>query len=183
MTLESLPDEVRRLVSAYLHRLRLPSEHLWITVDRYEYQRWLGRRISSSIGGAYVFLPRQQKHAVLVNLDRIDLEQPRALEIVIAEELVHMRDWIDGDRRGHAHHGYDRIATKVSELTGASIEEVRRPLLAVERRPWRYVYGCPACGLRVSRRRKGRWSCSHCAPRFDARFELVIVEYLKPERH
>jgi hypothetical protein len=89
-----------------------------------------------------------------------------------------MRDWIDGDRRGHSHHGYDRIAAKVVELTGATIEEVRSPLLPVTRRPWRYVYGCAACGQRAPRRRKGRWSCPRCAPRFDARYELENVEYL-----
>ncbi|CAN5625592.1 hypothetical protein BH23CHL3_BH23CHL3_11860 [soil metagenome] len=183
MTIDRLPDAARRLVRKYLQRLDLSIDELWITVDRNEFQRWLGRRVSASIGGAYVYLLRQPRHAVLINMDRIDLDQLRALEIVVAEELVHMRDWIDGDRRGHSHHGYDRIAARVVEHTGATIEEVRSPLLPVTRRPWRYVYGCAACGLRAPRRRKGRWSCPRCAPRFAARYELEIVEYLGPGGH
>ncbi|MDQ3443402.1 MAG: hypothetical protein M3490_07320, partial [Chloroflexota bacterium] len=113
MTIDRLPGSARRLARIYLDRLDLSDDDLWVTADRIEFQRWLGRRVSASIGGAYVFLPLPQKHAVLINLERVDLDQPRALEIVIAEELIHMRDWIDGDRRGHARHGYDRIATRV----------------------------------------------------------------------
>lgn len=178
LTIATLPDEVRDLVEVYMERLCLPAAGLWITVERKEFERWLGRRVSSSIGGAYVFLSRHKRHAVLINLPRIDLLRPRALEIVVAEELIHMRDWMDGDRRRHAHHGHDRIALKVAALTGASLDEVRSPLLPVRRRPYRYVYGCPACGKKVPRRRRGRWSCSHCADHFDPRYELNVVEYL-----
>lgn len=178
VNLNHLPESVRSLVIAYLDRLHLSSEELAITVDKREFETWLGRRVSSSVGGAYVYLRRRNQHAVLINLPRIDLDQPKALEIVVCEELVHMRDWIDGDRRGHAKHGYDRIAWRVAELTGASIEEVRSPLLPVQHRPYRYVYACPGCGRSVKRRRKGRWSCGACSPRFDPRYELRIVETL-----
>jgi len=176
--MQQIPENVRVLVERYLERLQLDGEDLLITVERREFERWLGRRVSASIGGAYVYIPRLAKHAVLINLPRIDLEQPRALEVVVAEELVHMRDWIDGDRRRHAHHGHDRIAWRVVELTGATIEEVRSALLPPKRRPYRYLYGCPACGRTVPRRRKGRWSCGRCAPTFDPRYELRIVKRL-----
>lgn len=176
--MDQLPEEVRALVERYLDRLQLSSDDLLITVERREFETWLGRRVSTAIGGAYVYLNRRKKHAVLINLPRIDLDQTRALEIVVAEELVHMRDWIDGDRRRHAHHGHDRIAWRVAELTGASIEEVRTPLLPVQRRPYKYIYGCPGCGRTVRRRRKGRWSCGRCAPTYDPRYELRIVERL-----
>lgn len=176
--LNHLPEPVRSLAITYLDRLQLPSDHLLITVDKREFESWLGRRVSSSIGGAYIFLRKRNRHAVLINLPRIDLDQPKALEIVVCEELVHMRDWIDGDRRGHAKHGHDRIAWRVAELTGASIEEVRSPLLPVKRRPFKYVYGCPGCGRTVRRRRKGRWSCGACSPLYDPRYELRIVEEL-----
>lgn len=176
--LNHLPEPVRSLAITYLGRLQLPSDHLLITVDKREFESWLGRRVSSSIGGAYIFLRKRNRHAVLINLPRIDLDQPKALEIVVCEELVHMRDWIDGDRRGHAKHGHDRIAWRVAELTGASIEEVRSPLLPVKRRPFKYVYGCPGCGRTVRRRRKGRWSCGACSPLYDPRYELRIVEEL-----
>jgi len=176
--LNHLPEPVRSLAITYLGRLQLPSDHLLITVDKREFESWLGRRVSSSIGGAYIFLRKRNRHAVLINLPRIDLDQPKALEIVVCEELVHMRDWIDGDRRGHAKHGHDRIAWRVAELTGASIEEVRSPLLPVKRRSFKYVYGCPGCGRTVRRRRKGRWSCGACSPRYDPRYELRIVEEL-----
>lgn len=173
-----LPEPVRALVIRYVDRLGLPTDELMITVDKREFESWLGRRVGSSLGGAYVYLPRRRRHAILINLPRIDLDQPRALEIVVCEELVHMRDWIDGDRRRHAKHGHDRIAWRVAELTGASLEEVRTPLVPVRRRPFKYVYACPGCGRTVQRRRKGRWSCGACAPRFDPRFELRIVEKL-----
>jgi predicted SprT family Zn-dependent metalloprotease len=173
-----LPEPVRALVERYVARLELPTDALLITVDKREFEAWLGRRVGSSLGGAYVYLPRRKRHAILINLPRIDLAQSKALEIVVCEELVHMRDWIDGDRRRHAKHGYDRIARRVAALTGATIEEVRSPLLPVQRRPYRYVYGCPGCGRTVRRRRKGRWSCGACSPVFDPRFELRIVETL-----
>ncbi len=176
--LSHLPEPARSLVVHYLDRLRLPAEELLITVDKREFESWLGRRVSSAIGGAYIFLRKRSRHAVLINLPRIDLDQPKALEIVVCEELVHMRDWIDGDRRRHAKHGHDRIAWRVAELTGATIEEVRSPLLPVQRRPYKYLYACPGCGRTVRRRRKGRWSCGACSPRFDPRFELRIVEKL-----
>ena len=166
------------LVHVYVERLRLPAAVLWVTTERDVFGRWLGRRVPSAYGGAYVFLRRQGVHAVLINLERIDLDQPRALEIVVAEELVHMRDHLDGDHRRHAKHGHDRIAHRVAQLTGTTLEEVRSALLSVTRRPYRYVYGCPGCGIRVPRKRRGTWSCSRCAPRFDPRFVLRIVEVL-----
>jgi predicted SprT family Zn-dependent metalloprotease len=93
---------------------------------------------------------------------------------VVAEELIHMRDHLDGDRRRHSHHGYDRIAVRVSDLTGASLEEIRSALLPVDRRPIRYVYECPQCRRQVGRRRKGTWSCGSCSPAFDRRFILRL---------
>lgn len=91
-----------------------------------------------------------------------------------------MRDHLDGDLRRHAKHGYDRVAHRVSQLTGASLEEIRTALIPVKRRPYRYVYACPGCGVRVPRKRMGRWSCSRCSPRFDCRIVLQIVERLEP---
>ena len=168
------------LVELYIQRLALPVDALFITTDRGVYGRWLGRRIASSYGGAYCFLRRQGHHAVLINTERIDLTQQRALEVVVAEELVHMRDHLDGDFRGHAKHGHDRIAYRVAELTGASLDEIRGALIPIRKRPYRYVYACPKCGVRVPRKRTGRWSCSRCSPRFDPRYVLQIVEHFEP---
>jgi ribosomal protein L37AE/L43A len=56
--------------------------------------------------------------------------------------------------------------------------DIRQVLRPIERRPYRYRYACPACGIAVMRRRKGTWSCSRCAPAFDRRFILRIVEHL-----
>jgi hypothetical protein len=89
-----------------------------------------------------------------------------------------MRDHLDGDHRRHAKHGYDRIAHRVAHVTGASLEEVRNCLIPSERRPFRYLYACPHCGLNVRRRRKGTWSCGRCAPRFDPRYVLQLVQEL-----
>ncbi len=177
MLLDVDHDETMRLLQQYVARLALPTDRMRVTTSRATYARWLGRRsISSALGGAYAFLPRRGEHAILINLDRIDLSQPKALEIVVAEELVHMRDRLDGDARRHAKHGYDRIALRVATLTGASLDEVRSALLPVRRRPLRYVYACPTCAKRYERRVRGTWSCGRCAPRFDARFVLQLAQ-------
>ncbi|HWV25057.1 MAG TPA: hypothetical protein VNZ58_12770 [Thermomicrobiales bacterium] len=175
---EACDSAVIELVQTYVRKLDLPVNAMQVTSDRGVYSRWLGRRISSSYGGAYCFLRRTGTHAILINLDRIDLTQPRALEVVVAEELIHMRDHLDGDLRGHAKHGYDRIAYRVAAITGVSLEEIRSALIPVQRRPYKYIYACPNCGMRVPRKRTGRWSCGRCSSRFDARYELRIVERL-----
>lgn len=170
-----------RLVHDYVARLDLPTDRLRVTTDRATFARWLGRNVGASLGGAYVFLPRLREHAILINLPRIDRSQPKALEIVVAEELVHMRDHLDGDRRRHAKHGYDRIAYRVAALTGATLDEVRGCLLPTRRRPLRYLYACPNCGVRVPRRVRGTWSCARCAPAFDPRYRLRLVGELEGE--
>jgi ribosomal protein L37AE/L43A len=86
-----------------------------------------------------------------------------------------MRDHLDGDRRRHAKHGYDRIAHRVAALTGATLDEIRAALLPVRRRPPRFLYACPACHGRVARRLRGTWSCGRCSPVFDPRFRLRLV--------
>lgn len=182
MLLETDHAETRRLVSHYVARLGLPTDQLWLTTSRKRFAEWLGRPVRSSLGGAYAFLPRSGTHIVLINLARIDLSQSRALEVVVAEELVHMRDRLDGDLRRHAKHGHDRIAHRVAGLTGASLEEIRAALLPTTKRRLRYVYACPGCGRQVPRRSRGIWSCGVCASRFDPRFTLQLVEDRGPAR-
>jgi hypothetical protein len=182
MLLDVQDAEVIGLLDIYLRILQLPQSRLRVTTSRASFEGWLGRRVSASLGGAYIFLPNAGEHAVLVNLPRIDRTKPKALEIVVAEELIHMRDHLDGDHRRHAKHGHDRIALRVARLTGASLDEVRTCLIPLERRPFRYLYACPRCGAGVRRRRKGTWSCGHCSPRFDARFVLQLVEELNVDQ-
>jgi hypothetical protein len=167
--------ETQRYLEHYLGRLRLPSDNLRVTTERRTYEHWLGRKVRSAIGGAYCFDPRSGEHLILINLRRINMAQPRALEVVVAEELIHMRDRLDGDLRRHAKHGHDRIAVRVAELTGASMEELRAATLPPVRRPARYLYQCPGCGVEVPRRSQGTWSCARCAPRFDPRYVLRLV--------
>lgn len=181
MLLETDDAETIALVRRYAARLAVPTDRLRVTTDKKTFETWLGRRVGSGIGGAYAFLPRIDAHAVLINLRRIDRAQPRAVEIVVAEELLHMRDHLDGDRRRHAKHGYDRIARRVAALVGTTLDEVRTCLKPTQRRPTRYLYACPGCGLRVPRRVRGRWSCGRCSPRFNARFLLRLVGEIGPE--
>lgn len=177
--LERCDERVHALLSKYVALLALPTDHLYVTTDRPTFARWIGRRtIRGSIGGAYCFVRANGRHAVLINLDRIDVSRESAIEVVVAEELLHMRDQLDGDTRGHAHHGYDRIAHRVSRLTDVPLAGIRSALLPVERRPVKYRYACPQCERRVDRRRKGTWSCGRCSPTFDRRFILRIVEVL-----
>lgn len=174
MILDVQDDATLDLLRRYVALLRLPTDRLWVTTDRTTFVAWLGRRVGSSLGGAYVRLPNGN-HAVLVNLSRIDRSQAKAVEIVVAEELLHMRDRLDGDLRRHAKHGHDRIAHRVSALTGASLVEIRGCLLPIRHRPFRYLYECPGCGLRVPRRIRGTWACRRCSPAFDGRFRLRLV--------
>ncbi len=167
-------EETRALLERYVARLDLPTDRLRVTTERREFERWLGRRVRGAIGGAYAFAPAAGEHLILINLPRIDHTRPRSLEAVVAEELLHMRDRLDGDLRRHAKHGYDRIAHRVSALTGATLEEIRASLVPPQRRPARYLYSCPACGVRVPRQKHGMWSCGRCAPRFDPRFILRL---------
>jgi predicted SprT family Zn-dependent metalloprotease len=167
-------EETRGLLERYVARLDLPTDRLRVTTERREFEGWLGRRVRSSIGGAYTFVAASGEHLILINLPRIDQSRPRSLEVVVAEELLHMRDRLDGDLRRHAKHGYDRIAHRVSALTGATLEEIRASLVAPTRRAPRYLYWCPCCGVRVPRQKQGTWSCGRCAPRFDPRFMLRL---------
>ena len=173
---------VEALVDRYLTLLDLPTDDLWVTDQRTTYASWLGRRIPAQYGGAYCYLSRHRAHAILINPPRIDLDAPQALEIVVCEELVHMRDYIDGDRRRHAHHGYDRIAVRVARITGATLEEVRSCLRPVERRAARYLYQCPGCGMTVRRRVRGVWSCGRCSPTFRPEFTLRLLADQRGER-
>jgi predicted SprT family Zn-dependent metalloprotease len=173
-------EETRALLERYVARLELPTDHLRVTTERREFERWLGRRVRGSIGGAYAFMPPSGEHLILINLPRIDHSRLRSLEVVVAEELLHMRDRLDGDLRRHAKHGYDRIAHRVSALTGATLEEIRASLVPPMRRPARFTYWCPSCGVRVPRQREGTWSCGRCAPRFDPRFILRLQSANRP---
>lgn len=168
----------RELLRRYLEKLGLANEPLRATDDRALFQTWLGRRVSAQIGGAFVHLSRERTSLILVNLPRIDLEKPKSLEIVVAEEALHMRDWIDGDRRRHAKHGHDRIAYRVAELTNATIDEVRGCLLPAIRRSFKYEYACPRCGAVIRRRLRGTWSCRRCSPTFDRRCVFRLVREL-----
>lgn len=175
MLVEVDDAETERLIEKYLALLQLPTSHLRITTSRQTFERWLGRRVSGSIGGAYVYSPRKREHFVLINLPRIDRSRPRSVEIVVAEELIHMRDRLDGDLRRHAKHGYDRIAYRVADITGATLEDIRGCLLPKATRPLRYLYACPKCGMTVRRRRKGVWSCGRCSRRFDPKLVLQLM--------
>lgn len=167
-------EETRELLERYVALLGLPTDRLRVTTERRVFESWLGRRLRSSIGGAYTFAPTSGDHLILINLARIDQTRPLSLEVVVAEELLHMRDRLDGDLRRHAKHGHDRIAHRVSALTGATLDEIRTSVLPPVRRPARYLYGCPTCGVQVPRQRQGTWSCGRCAPRFDPRFLLRL---------
>ena len=167
-------EETRGLLERYVALLELPTDRLRVTTERRVFEGWLGRRVRGSIGGAYAFVPASGDHLILINLPRIDHSRTRSLEVVVAEELVHMRDRLDGDFRRHAKHGHDRIAHRVAALTGASLDQIRGALVPPATRLPRYGYACPSCGVVVRRQRRGIVSCGRCAPRFDPRFTLRL---------
>lgn len=174
-------DRILLYLETYISKLQIPTDHLWVTTDRQIYNEWVGRKVGGSIGGAYVYHPGRGKHLILINLRRIDTSRPNSLEIVVCEELLHMRHRLDGDRRRHARHGYDRIAVQVSELTGATMEEVRSCVKPVKRRTPKYIYACPKCRAEIPRSRTGVWSCGRCSPTFDRRYQLKLVRTLDQE--
>jgi len=42
------------------------------------------------------------------------------------------------------------------------------------RRPFRYVYACPACGIEVKTRKRVDYSCGKCSRRWDPRYRLYL---------
>lgn len=177
----TIPNRVLDLMMHYGDMFGLLLHPLQFTTSRRVFGRWLGRRIPSSYGGAYVYLNHSGKHAILVNLERIDHSREKSLEIVIAEELMHMRDWLDGDKRRHAKHGHDRIAYRVAHATGATIEDVRNALIPVQPRGYRYIYQCPNCGHTVPRKRTGKWACRPCYTATGRKHPLRIAAHLDPD--
>ena len=162
LLLASDDAEVVRVVQAYAARLGVRGVNGLVTTDRAWFGSLLGRKIPAAYGGAYAFDRRRQQHLVLINLQRIDRRRPKAVEIVVAEELLHLRDHMDGDFRRHAKHGYDRIAYRVAQLVGVPLEGVRSCLLPPTIRPYRYVFRCPDCRWEVLRKKRGRWACPRC---------------------
>ena len=174
----STPQQVIDLMLHYGDIFDLLQHPLQFTTSRRVFGRWLGRRIPSAYGGAYVYLNHKSTHAILINLERIDHSREKSLEIVVAEELMHMRDWLDGDRRRHAKHGHDRIALRVAHITGADIEEVRSALVPIQPRDYRYIYVCPNCGHQVPRKRRGTWACRPCYDATGRKHVLRLDKYL-----
>jgi hypothetical protein len=170
--------ETIALARRYFHRLQISGVPCWLTTERRIFEGWIGRRIGSAYGGAYLFDRRAGLHLILINLNRIDRERPRAVEIVVAEEALHLRDRLDGDLRGHAKHGYDRIAHRVASLVGVPITAVRACLLPVTRRPYRYLFRCSRCTWAVPRKKRGRWICPTCW--YEDRKRIMLREETLP---
>lgn len=173
-------EEIQAQTRRYAALLGIERELMCVTGSKALFEQWLGRKIGSSLGGAYVHSRRQRKHLILINLPRLNPELPIAVELVVAEELIHLRDWVMGDRRRHSKHGHDRIAHEVARVTGASLEDIRNSLIPTRQLPFRWIYRCPGCGMMVKRKRKGTWSCARCANRFDPRFVLQLVGEIDP---
>ena len=174
------PQAVKQLMEQYGRLFHLLAQPLQVTTSRRVFGRWLGRRIPSSYGGAYVYLSHKKTHAILINLERIDHSGEKSLEVVVAEELIHMRDWLAGDRRRHARHGHDRIAVRVSQVTGASMDEIRNALVPVQPRGYRYVYSCPNCGRSMKRKRTGKWACRPCWEQTGHKYLLQVTQEINP---
>jgi hypothetical protein len=49
------------------------------------------------------------------------------------------------------------------------------------RRPYKWVYACPACGVEVKTRRKVDLSCGKCSRRWDPRYRLVMRRAVLPQ--
>lgn len=172
--------EIVRWTHHYAAALGVQDEPLWVTASKATFETWIGRKVGSSLGGAYLYSRRRKRHLIFINRKRLNPDLERAAELVIAEELVHLRDHVIGDHRRHAKHGHDRIAHEVASITGATLEEIRSCLIPTRQLPFRWLYQCPGCGMLVKRKRQGTWSCARCANRFDPRYVLRLVGEIAP---
>jgi len=163
------------LVNVYVRKLGLPDANLSITTNRSVFSGWIGRTIPFRVGGAYSMHPETGEHRVFVHLERLDLAKPWAIEVVVAEELIHMRDHSRGDFRRHSHHGYDRIAAEVERVTGFTPEQQRDIFGPRNVRKFRHFFQCPNCRMVIVRRRRGTWVCRECRDRFRRQYLLVEV--------
>lgn len=189
----------------YWHKLQLPERelsHLAITQERREFTRWSGKRLNALALGCYCYLPPAvSRRALLAPLPTAELKrtvpghrhlifiepdmQPRAIEVTVAHELIHLADRINGTPRRHRHHGYDSIAADEAAVTGYTLEELRRLLNEESQRrdarrrasrPIRYLYECPRCGKEYPRTRRYSQavSCSSCDKRYNPLFRLRL---------
>ncbi len=202
----------QRWLAHYWQKLRLPAHELCrlaLTQDRQEFMRWTGKRLNNMALGCYCYLaappqatrksfttrlarplpglehslqPRVPGHRHLIFIEP-DL-QPRALEVTVAHELIHLADRVNGTPRRHRHHGYDAIAADEAAITGYDPDELRRLLheesarRETQRRPLRYLYLCPHCGKQYPRIRRYSHpvSCSQCDKIYNPRYRLVLQE-------
>ncbi len=93
------------------------------------------------------------------------LRYPHLLEQLILHEMIHLV------APGHGE-AFKAEARRCGVNPGPDF--MHCPEFA-PRRPYRYVYACPICGLEIARRRTGRWYCRQCSVTHGraARFRLV----------
>ena len=208
---------VQRWLAHYWQKLRLPARELSLlalTQDRQEFTRWTGKRLNSMALGCYCYLsapprklfsarlahplpteplpglehsvPQQQlghRHLIFIEPGL----QPRALEVTVAHELIHLADRVNGTPRRHHHHGYDSIAADEAAITGYDLEDLRcllheesarRETQRRARRPLRYLYLCPHCDKQYPRVRRYSHpvSCSQCDKTYNPLYQLVLQE-------
>lgn len=162
----------------YWPKFNLPMQELdrlAITQDRQEYIRWMGKRLQHMVIGCYCYVTldrgkgQEYWHIIFIEPNM----QPKAVEVTLAHELIHMADRVKGIPRKHHHHGYDSIAVDEAALTGCSMEELRALVVEASkgreqalrtRNPIRYIYECPGCGMQYPRTRRysSPVSCSQC---------------------
>lgn len=183
----------------YWQKLALPAHELALlamTQDRQEYSRWTGKRLHSMILGCYCYMPpgtakgrgesvqQASPHRHLIFIE--PAMQPKAIEVTVAHELIHLSDRVHGTPRRHHHHGYDAIAADEAAVTGYSLEELRsllheestrREQVRRQHRPIRYLYACPHCGKTYPRTRRYSQSvsCSSCDKSYNPRFRLLLL--------
>ena len=91
---------------------------------------------------------------------------PEELADTLKHEMIHIK---------HLNHdaAFKREATRI----GASLRAKPHESL---RKPARYLYGCPSCGIDYPRQKRIRMaSCGHCSKgRFDRRFKLTLKKSL-----
>ncbi len=188
-------ETLERWLTHYWQKLQLPTTELSLlalTQDRREFRQWTGKRLHTMVLGCYCYLPAPRRsstseaiahrHIIFIEPDM----QPRAIEVTVAHELIHLADRVNGTPRRHRHHGYDSIAADEAAVTGYSLEDLRallheesekRERARRARRPIRYLYQCQHCGKNYPRTRRYSQavSCSSCDKHYNPRFRLLLL--------
>jgi predicted SprT family Zn-dependent metalloprotease len=105
-----------------------------------------------------------QKRVIRLS-ERHHKRYPEDITITMLHEMLHL----------HLERGHDNVFNQAATALGVPLKSRGR----ADRRPYKYLYACPNCGIKIKRRIKGDWACAICGNgEYNPRFRLRIVAHL-----